>query len=203
MSAGYGATARVFLDRNANGYWDDQDEPLPGVRFAGSGQWRDIETDRAGLAFLANLPAYSERAVKLDLESLQDPYLLPSLEGVATTGHPGAHIELQFPVTFSGDVEGTVYARTPTGRIPLRNIGLELVDMRRHTSRTLVSEFDGYYLFQEVPPGWYEIHVVERTLTRRNLRMPPPLAVIVPAEGGVTAGNDFQLRFVEELRAER
>ena len=75
--------------------------------------------------------------------------------------------------------------------------------MNRHTTRTVVSEFDGYYLFQEVPPGWYEIRVVERTLKRKNLRMPPPLAVVVGAEGGVAAGNDFQLRFLEERRAER
>jgi hypothetical protein len=203
MSSGYGATARVFLDRNANGLWDDQDQPLPDVRFAGAGQWRDVATDRSGVAFLANLPPHTERAVRLDVESLQDPYLLPSLEGVNAVGHAGAHVELQFPVTFSGDIEGTVYARTPSGRIPLRNIGLELVDMNRHTSRTIVSEFDGYYLFQEVPPGWYEVRVVESTLKRKNLRTPPPLAVIVPAQGGVVAGNDFQLRIVEELRAER
>ena len=203
MSAGFGATARVFLDRNANGHYDDQDDPLPEVRITGAGAWNEGVTGENGLTYLAGLPAHRERDLSVDLTSLQDPFLLPSVEGMRATGHPGGHVALEFPVTFSGDIEGTVYARTPAGDVPLRNIGLELVDLSQRSIRRTVSEFDGYYLFQEIPPGWYEIHVIPETLERKNLRLPAPVAASVPPEGGVSDGNDFLLRFEEARRASR
>ncbi len=195
LTGGYGATARVFLDRNANGLYDDRDEPLPDVRFAGGGALRQASTDRLGLAYLPDLPAHDNRDITLDVESLQDPYLIPALQAVRAVGHPGAHLALEFPVTYSGDIEGTVFAQTPAGRTTLRNVGLELLDLKQRTIQTTVSEFDGYYLFQGIPPGWYEVHVVESSLTRRNLRPTPPLAAAVPVDGGVVAGNDFVLKF--------
>ncbi len=203
MSSGYGATARVFLDRNANGHYDDQDEPLPEVHINGAGAWNEAITSANGITYLAGLPAHRERDLAVDLTSLQDPFLLPSLDGLRATGHPGSHVVLEFPITYSGDIEGTVYARTPRGDIPLRNIGLELVDLTQRSVRKTVSEFDGYYLFQEIPPGWYEIHIIPETLVRKNLRMPAPVAAAVPPEGGVSDGNDFVLRFREEQRASR
>jgi len=203
LSGGYGATARVFLDRNANGLYDDRDEPLPDVRFAGGGALRHASTDRLGLAYLPDLPAHDVRDVTLDVESLQDPYLIPSLQAVRAVGHPGAHLALEFPVTYSGDIEGTVFLQTPAGRSPLRNVGLELVDLKQRRIQTTVSEFDGYYLFQGIPPGWYEVHVVASSLARRNLRPTPPLAAAVPVDGGVVAGNDFVLKFETATTANR
>ncbi|MDO9694153.1 MAG: carboxypeptidase-like regulatory domain-containing protein, partial [Candidatus Latescibacteria bacterium] len=203
LTGGYGATARVFLDRNANGLYDDRDEPLPDVRFAGGGAMRHATTDRLGLAYLPDLPAYDTRDVTLDVESLQDPYLIPALQAVRAVGHPGAHLALEFPVTYSGDIEGTIFVQTPAGRTPLRNVGLELLDLKRRTIKTTVSEFDGYYLFQGIPPGWYEVHVIESSLARRNLRATPPLAAAVPVDGGVVAGNDFVLKFATSATVNR
>lgn len=194
MSAGYGATARVFLDRNANGLYDDDDDPLPGVRMAGTGLPGDVTTDARGLVFVGGLPAHRERDITLDADSIEDPYLLPSIAGRRATGHPGAHVVLDFPVTFAGDVEGTVYALTAAGKVPVRGVSLELVDLTDRALRTAVSEFDGYYLFQEVPPGWYEVRVIPESLTRKNLRAPAPVAVSIAPDGGVSAGNDFNLR---------
>ena len=203
MSTGYGATARVFLDRNANGQWDSQDDPLPEVRIVGAGAWNEAVTGHDGVAYLAGLPAHRERELSLDVGTLQDPFLLPSVETVRTIGHPGGHVVLEFPVTYSGDVEGTVYVRTPGGDLPLRNIQLELVDLGQSIIRRTVSEFDGYYLFQEVPPGWYEVRVVPESLERKGLREPAPVAAQIPAEGGVSDRNDFILRYDEDRHASR
>jgi hypothetical protein len=203
LTGGYGATARVFLDRNANGLYDDRDEPLSDVRFAGGGALRHATTDRLGLAYLPDLPAHDARDIALDVESLQDPYLIPALQAVRAVGHPGAHLALEFPVTYSGDIEGTIFVQTPAGRTPLRNVGLELLDLKHRTVKTTVSEFDGYYLFQGIPPGWYEVHVIESSLARRNLRATPPLAAAVPVDGGVVAGNDFVLKFATPATVNR
>jgi len=194
MSAGYGATARVFLDRNANGLYDDQDDPLPDVRLTGSTGSSEVTTDHYGRAFLGGLPAHRDRDITLDLGSIGDPYLLPVVPGLRSNGHPGGHVVLDFPVTFAGDVEGTVYGETLAGRIPIRGVALQLTDLSGRLIAETVSEFDGYYLFQEVPPGWYEVHVVPVSLTRKNLRRPAPVAVSIRADGGVSAGNDFVLR---------
>ncbi len=198
LSSGYSATAQVFLDRNGNGLFDDQDDPLPDVRLSGSNSSREIATNSHGRAFIGGLPAHRDRDITLDLSSIGDPYLMPAVEGLRATGHAGGHVVLNFPVTFAGDVEGTVYLETLAGRTAARGITLQLKDLAGNTITETISEFDGYYLFQNVAPGWYEVHVESRSLARKYLRTPAPVAASIQPDGGVSAGNDFVLRRMNE-----
>ncbi len=189
MASGSAASAFVYLDRDADGRYGRDDEPMPGIGFTGSSLWRNVRTNDRGVAFLPGLPANLPRAVELDLTTLDDPFLIPSTRGLTAMGHTGGVVDLEFPVTYSGEIEGDVMAQTIGGEIPARHIGLELINSHGERIMTTVSEFDGYFLFQEVPPGWYEIRVLPHALKRRHVKAPAPIAMQIPAEGGVSAGH--------------
>ena len=194
LATGCAASPFVFLDANANGVFDHDDEPIAGVRFLGSSFWQGIETNEHGSAFLPGLPANLPKNVKIDLESLGDPFLLPTEPGLSAMGHAGSIVELEFPITYSGEIEGSVLAETAAGRRPARNIALTLVDRFGRNVQTTVSEFDGYFLFQEIRPGWYAIEVQPRSLERQRLAAPARQEAMVPAGGGVSAGHEIVLR---------
>ena len=203
LSGQYGATARVFLDRNGNGVWDSHDDPLPGVAFSGNGAWGDLATDANGLAYLPNLPADRPGTVRVDETSLPDPFMKPLREGVRISGHPGAHATLEFPVTYTGDVEGTVLLLDRGRKRPLGGIRVQLVDQGRRVVDSTLTGYDGYYLFQHLRPGWYEVRIDPDQLAKRDLKPLAPLAVMIAGDGGVAGGRDFLLRRNEQMRAER
>lgn len=200
LSNSFSARTRVFLDRNSNGVFDSQDQPMPGVGIAGNSNWQGRVTDSEGLVFLTGLPAHRGRDIMIDTETLSDPFLISSRDGVNVVGHPGSVANVEFPVTYSGDIEGTVYGETLSGRIPLRNITLELVSLRDYTLTTVKSEYDGYYVFQQVTPGWYEIRIQSESLERKRYKLPPPLSVPISADGGVVTGQDFLLHY-EDIKS--
>ncbi len=193
------ALVRAFVDADRDGAFGAGDEPLEDVGFAGNYHWRDIRTAEDGQAFLPGLPADRFSSVRLDVATVADPYLVPLHEGMATMVHAGGVSDLEFPFQYVGELEGMVGADVDLSR-PLRNVGLELVDGNGERETSTVSEFDGYYLFQNVAPGEYQLRVVENTLRGRAYRVPPPATVVIPPHGGYVMGPDVILE--PETRAE-
>lgn len=187
------ALVRTFIDRDRDGAFGGGDQVLESVGFHGNQLWTDIRTAEDGRALLPGLLANRFTNVEIDYHTVDDPYLVPSHDGLTTIVHPGGIADLEFPFRYVGEIEGMV-ARDAEMNQPMRNIGLELVDDTGERSSSTVSEFDGYYLFQKVPPGEYEVRVVESTLRGRPLIVPDPETVIVPAEGGFVVGPTIVLR---------
>ncbi|MBD3222962.1 hypothetical protein GF314_17165 [bacterium] len=185
------AMVQAFIDHDGDGTFGAGDEPLPGVSFGRNQLWRDIETDADGAAFLPGLPADRFANVLVNVESVEDPYLVTSTEGLTTLVHAGGVASLDFPFQVVGEVEGMVIER-PSNR-PLRNVGLELVDGAGERVAATVSEFDGYYLFGRVTPGDYQVRVVMATLHDGRYEEPAPAAVHVPAGGDYVSGPTIDL----------
>jgi hypothetical protein len=181
------ALVTTFIDRDNNGVFGPPDEPLAGVGFGRNATWRDIRTDDDGRAFLPGIQPNQPVNIKPDYSTIEDPYLVPSLEGLTTVVHPGGVSDLAFPFHYVGEIEGIV-ARDPALTRPLRNIGLELTDLAGRRIATAVSEFDGFYLFQSIPPGDYLVGVVESTLRGRPFSLPTPQPVTVPPRGDFVQG---------------
>ena len=181
------ALAQAFIDHDHDGVYGGGDDALAGVGFGQNDLWRDIRTADDGRAFLPGLPANRFVNVKVDLETVEDPYLVPAHEGMTTVVHPGGVSSLVFPFHYVGEIEGVV-ARDSALTRPLRNIGLELLDQQGERVATAVSEFDGFYLFQDVLPGEYLIGVVETTLRGQPYLVPEPQPVAVPAGGDFVHG---------------
>ncbi len=183
----YGAAlVTAFIDLDGDGAYGAGDEPLKDVGFGRNVLWQDIRTADDGQAFLPGITANQFVNVKVNLATVEDPYLVPRHEGMTTVVHQGGVSDLSFPFHYVGEIEGVV-ARDANLARPLRNIGLELTDPAGARVGTAVSEFDGFYLFQEIPPGDYLVSVVEATL-RGRFQVPAPQPVTVPPGGDYVRG---------------
>ena len=92
------ARAKVYLDNNANGVFDEADEPFAGARFVGRKEWEDQQTNANGEIFLHGLRADGLSLVELDTASLEDPFLKPAFEKRRLVAHAGSLRNLDIPV---------------------------------------------------------------------------------------------------------
>ena len=186
------ALVRAFVDHDGDDRFDDGDEPLEGVGFRRNLRWRDLTTDEEGEAWLTGIRADRQVNIEVDLASVFDPFLVPRHEGLTTIVHKGGIANLEFPFVYVGDIEGLVY-RDLLRQQSFSGIGLELVDPTGERVATAVTEFDGYYVFQQIPAGAYKIRVLESTLPHGDFVVPPPKPVVVPERGDFVEGPDFIL----------
>lgn len=186
------AMARTFIDHDDDGRFTEADEPLEGIVFARNRKWKNNPTDSSGEVWLTGIQPLRPVNVELDMASVFDPFLVPRYEGLTTFVHRGGLVDLEFPFTYVGDIEGTVY-RDLLQQDPFPGVGLELLDPAGERVATAVSEFDGYYVFQQVPPGPYKIRVVPTTLQHGDFIIPPAEPVVVPNRGDYVLGPVFVL----------
>ncbi len=147
--------AKVFLDKDADGQQDEDEEVLEGVRLKyGSGRTKEKTNDEG--IIVADLPYDKLTNIRLDAASIEDPYFIPATEGFSTVPIRGKVIEAVFPVIETGSIEGTAYRHSNKRAIP----GLEIDLVNEETGEifaTVETGFDGFYVFEFVPPGTYSV----------------------------------------------
>jgi hypothetical protein len=146
------ATMNLFIDDDNDGIRDPHELPVTWASF------RDQETleNLPGVLPLAALPVASP--VRFDMQRLQleDPFLLPRARSYELTTHAGSDVSIDVAVVMTGDIEGVVLSGETSGA---RGVIVTLYDAAgREVARTR-SEFDGFYSFNNVPGGDYEVRV--------------------------------------------
>jgi hypothetical protein len=146
------ATMNVFIDEDNDGIRDPDELPVTWASY------RDQETleNLPGALPLAALPV--ARPVQFDMRhmKLDDPFLVPRTRGFELTTHVGSNVNIDVAVVMTGDIEGHVMSGTTSGT---RGVIVTLHDAEgREVARTR-SEFDGFYSFNMVPGGDYEVRV--------------------------------------------
>ncbi len=187
------ASARVFLDLNANDVMDPGEAPLPGVGFlARAGP--AAETDQNGIAFLTNLPSHQEINLNLSPGTLDDPLWIAGREGVCLVPRPGKVARIDFPVLATSEIVGTVYRREDGIERTVAGIKLELVDSERgELVKWVKSAYDGFYYISEIPPGRYILRVSPEQCSLLKLAAPTSRKLELTAEGDILDGVDFLL----------
>jgi hypothetical protein len=184
------ASARVFLDKNMNGKFDDQDEPLKDVTFRGQ---RNAQTDEDGTAMITSLSAHRPSNVVVDPGSLEDPFWVLPREGVELIPRPGRSALLEFPVVPTGEIDGTVWLVSGNIEKEVSNVELQLVDAKGAVAKETKTTFDGFYLFESVMPGRYTLRVSSDQVKRLNLIPPPEQEVEIDMTGNVVSGVNITL----------
>ena len=149
------ATMNIFVDDNNDGIRN------PGERPVAWASYRDQETmaDLPGVLPLTALP--SSRAVQFDMQylKLDDPFLMPKARKYELQTHAGSDVSIDVAVIMTGDIEGHLLAGVAGDARAARGVIVTLHDAEgREVARTR-SEFDGYYSFNSVPGGDYEVRV--------------------------------------------
>ncbi|NQX94757.1 MAG: carboxypeptidase regulatory-like domain-containing protein [Erythrobacter sp.] len=181
------AAVTVFRDDDGNGRRDPGEELLKDVYVEAGLRGTDAVTDEKGRTIVDNLNPFRPVLVGVDESSLGDPFLAPAIKGVVVTPRPGIMVELELPIAPSGEVDGMLLSPSGTEQ---PGVKLELIRSDGTVQASTVSEFDGFFLFERVPYGRYQIRVSEqaaKTLSVQTALPGPRGASIIE----VKRGNDL------------
>ena len=150
------AAVSVFLDENGDGVRSPGEEPLSGVDVTAGQFGSSKPTDKDGHTMVEDLNPYEKVLVSVDESTLPDPFLVPVKKGVVITPRAGIPAKLEIAVAPTGEVEGEIHGLEDT---PRAGVELELVDLQGKVMATTLSEYDGYFLFENVPYGQYRVRL--------------------------------------------
>jgi hypothetical protein len=191
MAGSGAASARVFLDDNRNGTMDDGEEPIQGANFTVDGSSHPSRTDAAGIAYLSRLPPHRNVDIGLDIKKLEDPQWAPRRKGVRLVPRPGKVSQLDFPVSMTGEIDGTTYLFDKGEKHPIGDLRLELVDSEGKVVATTKSAVDGFYIVPAVFPGDYLLRIEPEQLKRLDLTHTGMHLVTVAPDGSFVSGLEF------------
>lgn len=194
-------SAFVYLDKDGDGVFNHEDEPLEDITVMAPQTSRQVQTDEHGVALFNNMARLRLTDVFVKKDSLQDPTWIPGFEGVSILPREGYVAQIEFPVHMSGEVDGTLYAKvvplpTQVGEgkaspIPLRNVTLQLYNDQGEIEQSAVTDSGGFYYFPQIPPGRYLLFIEENSAKLKNIIRPLPQPVEVGYDGTVMFGNDI------------
>ena len=181
--------ARVFEDVE-----DSERQPVEGANVNGLQNFRKATTDETGTAYLSQIPANRQIDIELDDTTLPDYEMRSRIPGVSIISRPGSYNVVDFPLVRTAELEGHVSvsvngADSPVSRalVSLKSANGEVVTQTR-------TAFDGFYLFEGVMPGDYQIFL-DGTLEKRVTTRPGEITVAI--NSGVISGLDYFLHPVE------
>lgn len=161
-------SARVFLDADNDGRFGPGDSPLPEARIEAQGGALTAMTGEDGIAWL-RVPPYRPLDLSVSEKSLADPSWVPGRTGISLVPRPGVAWAVDFPVVVTGEIDGTVFLRKGETRREASNVRVQLLDANGALVQEARSQFDGFYLFERVPPGRYSVRVEPGQLERLGL----------------------------------
>ena len=155
---------------------------------------RDGHPVAEDLVFLPHLPAGREAAVALAGVPAEDPFIKCPVPGFRLLPRPGKTILLDFPLVSTGEITGTAWIQTASGRAGLPGLRLELADPQGRVRQRATSAFDGFFDLADLMPGAYLLRVAEGESARLGLVAPPPRPFQVGPEGTLFDGVEIVLR---------
>jgi len=197
--AGRGSvSARVFIDNNEDGLFNEGDEAVENVGFTVNNGYQQVRTNEAGIAFMTGLLEYVPVNLAVAVSTLEDPLWTPALEGMRIVPRPGQAMQLDFPIFTSGEIDGTVYLSRNGRTVPAGRVTVEVVDDRNRLVKTTTTEYDGFYVISNIPLGKYHIRVSQQQMDELNLTTEAEPAFEITADDQFESGIDFTLTQINE-----
>lgn len=148
--------AIVFQDDNADGIRQPDEALQKGVELTAGSTGKGLPTDAAGRTVIDGLQPYEPILVGIDTSSLPDPFVQPATSGIVVTPRPGVPSIIELPLVSAGEISGSLQRE---GGKPLSGVDVELLDRNGRAVKTTRTEYDGFFLFEFVPYGAYQIRV--------------------------------------------
>lgn len=150
--------AQLFRDDNGNGIRDQGEALEQGAVLTAGSRPADRPSGKDGWAAVAGLDNYRPVAIGVDTSSLSDPNLVPTVAAQVIVPRPGISAELMIPLAGGGAIEGSLLK---DGGSAFEGLDLELVDANGKIVAQARSDYDGFFLFERVPPGRYALRLTE------------------------------------------
>ncbi|WP_316979678.1 MSCRAMM family protein [Shumkonia mesophila] len=184
---------RVFIDEDNDGAFDDGEPLIPDARLVAAGQRKSDPTGEDGRVLMTGLSGYRPTDIAVDPGSLEDPFWVPQPEGISIVPRPGSTATHDFAVVSTGEVDGTVFRVIGGKARPVSGAVVQLVGEKGEVVRTERSAYDGFYLFQFVPPGRYRVRVDPMQLHELDLIEADTPAVEITGNGSIVGGQKIVL----------
>jgi hypothetical protein len=192
--AGRGSvSARVFLDNNQDGIFNEGDEPIENAGFTVNGGYQKVRTDESGIAFITGIPEHRPVNIAIKKSTLEDPLWTAALEGMRIVPRPGQAMQLDFPIFSSGEVDGTVYLVRNEQTIPAGRVKVEVINQEGRVIRSATTEYDGFYVISNIPLGTYSVRVSPSQMSSLNLKAEVEPSFVISADDQFESGVDFKL----------
>lgn len=153
IQANYPAQLFMYHDSQYNGHYDELDSVMEG-KFFRQGRSSDNATDKNGLVWMSLSKTGS---LGPDLRSMDDPYQVSGIEPYVIPVRSERVTHIDWPIIDTGAIEGVLTRNSET---PHMNLRIELyADKNSDYIQTTQSALDGFYVFEFVRPGNYEVRV--------------------------------------------
>ena len=150
--------AQLFRDANGNGRRDVGEALEEGALITAGSRPADRPSGKDGWASVAGLDNFRPVAIGVDTSSLSDPNLVPAVAAQVIVPRPGISAELMIPLSGGGAIEGSLLK---DGGSAFEGLDLELVDAKGNVVGAARSDYDGFFLFERVPPGRYLLRLTD------------------------------------------
>ncbi|MBI1328091.1 MAG: hypothetical protein GC136_10680 [Alphaproteobacteria bacterium] len=147
--------ANVYHDKNYNGIYDEDDEPIENAAMSiGPSRIRDLSDSDGDI--LSIQPTRGVVPTELLAGSLEDPYQRPAVEGYEVRPRPGVPQRISFPVVDTGAVEGTIV--NPFTQQSIADLEISAIDLSTgKVVKKTTSGYDGYFSLEFLMPGQYKL----------------------------------------------
>lgn len=182
----------VYFDENRNNTFDGEDEPLEHIKFLGNSSWKTLKTGQDGRVYL---PVVSNgQRLKVDTITIPDAFRKPKYSNILVFTHRGGVKEFDIPIQAVNDIEGVVFFKDKNNLRAQARVPLKLVNREGEIVSEVFSESDGFYLFQQVPPGEYELTISNEYLEKHEfIWKSMQTTVLAPTDGDVVQLEDILL----------
>jgi hypothetical protein len=154
--AGTGRAAmNLFLDENNNGVRESGELPVAWASYKD----QEMLSMAPGTVPLQALPRYQPVKIETRHFKFDDPFLVPRSKIYELYTHAGGDVSVDIAVVMTGDVEGYVYTGSDDDDAPAKGVIVTLFNSDGEEVAAARSEFDGFYSFNGIPTGKYEVRV--------------------------------------------
>lgn len=186
----------AFLDLNNNGKRDKGEPKLKGLKFTIAGGFRE-ENKRDTSMIIRNLEAYNSYLITIDKNSFEEIAWQLKISTLKIEIDPNQFRLLEIPVTVLGEVSGTVYTQTPTGKKTQERLLVNIYNTLGVRVAQVQSESDGYYSFLGLSPGFYTMKPDQEQIHKLGLQFLPGVLhfeIKILVKGDVQSKIDLVLK---------
>ncbi|MGL5278897.1 MAG: hypothetical protein ACRC8M_07475 [Cetobacterium sp.] len=195
---------KVFVDENANGVMDENEDIYEGAEVTTSGGSHRVKEN--GKYIIGNISGGELHSIDVNRESI-DPMLTQGKEIIKYKGSISSGVKVDIPLVpislISGYIESDVGVdeRRYDGLIANLDIVLKRGDEELKRS---VTEIDGYYFFEDILPGEYTVEIIPNSKRYKGEFDKKELKVSVKSgrEGDYYEDNNFLVKNIEIVESE-
>jgi hypothetical protein len=183
-----------FLDLNANGKRDKGEPRVSGLKVQLNAGLVRYNKDTTVL--ITDLESYTGYILKLNTDAFDNISWQVKNKNIGVSISPNQLRLMEIPVAVAGEVSGTVFVNSASGRKGQGRILISFFNGSLQQVAQTTSESDGYFSFLGLPPGSYTARVDAAQLAKLHFASSPKeisIKILVNREGTVVDGLEFIL----------